>query len=68
MKHWNPPEGPVNAQTRPWTEYRANVRAAAQRWCDKPKAVHQEPEVEIFEACGDCAACEASELVLAGKA
>jgi hypothetical protein len=68
VKHWHPPPGPVNAHTREWMQFRADVRAAAARWCDAPRVTRQEPEATIEEACGDCAACEAVDLVESGRA
>jgi Holliday junction resolvase RusA-like endonuclease len=50
--------------TRAGVRYRAQVRAAAARWCDAPTVVHTEAECVITESCGECEPCVAVELVL----
>lgn len=63
-----PPDGHPGMQTRIWDWYRRMVRDVAARWCDRPVVTHEEAEAKLEEACGDCAACEANEVLMRGGA
>jgi len=70
LKHWTPPDGPSLSHSRPWIAFRAAVRIAALRFCDRPTLIidRVRGETEPREwSCGECEACEARELVDAGE-
>ncbi len=59
----DPPLGHPGCLTLAWERYRAEIRTAAERWCDEPTTVGDDEY-----ACGDCQACEGNEIISRGEA
>jgi hypothetical protein len=64
----DPPLGGPSCLSRAWEQYRAEIRAAADRWCDEPTTMQLEGEEPKEYSCGDCAPCEANDILERGEA